>query len=107
MSGQKDLNTGNFLGDLTDELEKYGTGSYISSFVSGGPKCYAYRVQLPNGQTKEVCKFKGVHQNYATKDLIDFDTLRQLVVEGGDPFTLEYSSRKENYTSNKSQETYC
>jgi hypothetical protein len=29
---------GNYLGDLTDELEEYGSGSYIDEFVSGGPK---------------------------------------------------------------------
>ncbi|KAL6416990.1 hypothetical protein ACFW04_013047 [Cataglyphis niger] len=34
--------TGNFLGDMTDELESYGSGSYIEAFVSGGPKFYAY-----------------------------------------------------------------
>ncbi|XP_070158004.1 uncharacterized protein [Polyergus mexicanus] len=27
--------TGNFLGDMTDELESYGRGSYIETFVSG------------------------------------------------------------------------
>jgi len=33
--GEEMLPTGEFLGDLTDELEKYGPGSYISEFVSG------------------------------------------------------------------------
>ncbi|KYN27475.1 hypothetical protein ALC57_03138, partial [Trachymyrmex cornetzi] len=36
--------TGNFLGDMTDELESYGRGSYIESFVSGGQKFYSYIV---------------------------------------------------------------
>jgi len=27
-----------YLGDLTDELEEFGSGSYIEKFVSGGPK---------------------------------------------------------------------
>ncbi|EFA12623.1 hypothetical protein TcasGA2_TC010250 [Tribolium castaneum] len=30
--------TGNFLGDLTDEISEYGSGSFISEFVSGGQK---------------------------------------------------------------------
>ena len=39
---------GNFLGDMTDELEKpYGAGSYITEFVSGGPKNYAYKCIRP------------------------------------------------------------
>ncbi|XP_049826242.1 uncharacterized protein LOC126266383 [Aethina tumida] len=36
--------TGKFIGDMTDELEVYGIGSYITEFVSGGPKNYAYSV---------------------------------------------------------------
>jgi len=32
--------TGDFLGELTDELSGYGPGSYIDEFVSGGPKQY-------------------------------------------------------------------
>lgn len=43
--------TGNFLGDMTDELESYGHGSYIESFVSGGPKFYAYVVRTPEDRT--------------------------------------------------------
>ncbi|XP_025163928.1 uncharacterized protein LOC112590728 [Harpegnathos saltator] len=39
--------TGNFLGDMTVKLESYGQGSYIESFVSGGPKFYAYVVRTP------------------------------------------------------------
>ena len=36
--GKPDPPLGNYLGDLTDELN----GDYITSFVSGGPKNYAY-----------------------------------------------------------------
>lgn len=32
---------GDFLGQMTDELERFGPGSYITEFVSGGPKNYA------------------------------------------------------------------
>ncbi|XP_036144598.1 uncharacterized protein LOC118646236 [Monomorium pharaonis] len=46
--------TGNFLGDMTNELDCYGSGSYIESFVSGGPKFYAYVVR--NGaSTSQSC----------------------------------------------------
>ncbi|XP_039313511.1 uncharacterized protein LOC120359579 [Solenopsis invicta] len=43
--------TGNFLGDMTHELESYGNASYIESFVSGGPKFYAY-VHYPGSTTR-------------------------------------------------------
>jgi len=36
--------TGDYLGDLTDELEEFSSGSYIEEFVSGGPKTYAFTV---------------------------------------------------------------
>ena len=32
------VKTGDYLVDLTDELEEYGSGSYIEEFFSGGPK---------------------------------------------------------------------
>ena len=36
------ITTGNYLGDLTDELAKdFGEGSYITRFVSGGPTQYS------------------------------------------------------------------
>ncbi|XP_011684670.1 PREDICTED: uncharacterized protein LOC105448009 [Wasmannia auropunctata] len=50
--GEYEPSTGNFLGDMTDELESYGRGSYIESFVSGGPKFYAY-VKEKSGVSEE------------------------------------------------------
>jgi len=32
------VETGDYLGDLTDELEEFSSGSYIEEFVSFGPK---------------------------------------------------------------------
>jgi len=40
--------TGNFLGEMTDELEDYGPGSFINEYVSIGPKSYAYEVTTTN-----------------------------------------------------------
>ena len=36
------VETGYYLGDLTDELEEFDSGSYIEEFVSGGPKNMHY-----------------------------------------------------------------
>ncbi|KAJ8685704.1 hypothetical protein QAD02_021497 [Eretmocerus hayati] len=49
---------GPYLGDLTDEIESYGKGSYIKSFQSVGLKFYAYIIRKPDGQDVEVCKVK-------------------------------------------------
>ncbi|MCP4051885.1 MAG: hypothetical protein GY739_02270, partial [Mesoflavibacter sp.] len=48
-NGEPKVETGDFLGDMTDELEgPYGPGSYISEFVSAGPKNYGYKVFSTN-----------------------------------------------------------
>ena len=54
---------GNCLGDMTDELEKpYGVGSYITEFVTGGPKNYAFRVFSAKTNTVAAteCKVRGI-----------------------------------------------
>jgi len=40
------VTTGDYQGDLTDELEEFGSGSFIDQFVSGGPKTMRFR-QFP------------------------------------------------------------
>lgn len=70
---------GHFLGDLTDELEVYGRGSYITKFVSGGPKCYAYVIRKPDGETATVCKVKGITLNAKNSRKINFDSLYEIV----------------------------
>lgn len=45
--GEPEPETGKCVGDLTDELEGYGPGSYITEFVCAGPKSYTYRVYTP------------------------------------------------------------
>lgn len=73
--------TGDFLGDLTDELSEYGDGSYIDTFVSGGPKNYAYRVRVKGtSQTKTVCKVKGINLNHNNSKIINFDKLKTMVL---------------------------
>ncbi|XP_046748845.1 uncharacterized protein LOC124412771 [Diprion similis] len=82
--------TGNFLGDLTDELEPYGRGSFIRAFVSGGPKFYAFIVKRPNGEEVEICKVKGITLNHTTSSKINFEAIKRMVVEAAGPINLEY-----------------
>jgi len=42
------VRTGDYLGHLTDELEKFGCGSFIQEFVSGGPINYAFSLFCPS-----------------------------------------------------------
>ncbi len=62
---------GNYLGDLTDELG----GDYITTFMSGGPKNYAYHT----AQGKSETKVRGITLNHTTQQKINPDVIRALV----------------------------
>ena len=58
------VETGDYLGDLTDELES-GFGSNIEEFVSGDPRNYAFSVfSSSTGKRTTKFKVKGVTLNY-------------------------------------------
>lgn len=85
------LQTGSFLGELTDELVAYGDGSYIDEYVSTGPKAYALRIFNPSTEIYSYkVVFKGITMNRHVEDRINFDTLKSLV-EGSEPIDVEYS----------------
>lgn len=86
--GEYEPPTGNYLGDMTDELECYGPGSYISSLVCNGPKFYGYRVQKPDGSTIDVCKVKGIRSTYENS-VLDYDLLEAFAKGEKTKITLE------------------
>ena len=63
---------GNYLGDLTSELEP---DDYICNWTAAGPKSYAYQTK----KGKVVLKVKGITQNYENCKKINFDSLTELV----------------------------
>ena len=65
--------TGDFLGDLKDELE----GDHIIEFVSGGPKNYAYRTE----KKKTECKVRGFTLNVRGKETLNFNTMKRNIIE--------------------------
>lgn len=65
---------GNNLGELTSEVNPKD-GKFIQTFISGGPKNYAYK--LDSGKT--VCKVRGITLNYNAVKLVNFDTLNEMV----------------------------
>ncbi|XP_018574075.1 uncharacterized protein LOC108913090 [Anoplophora glabripennis] len=80
--GGYDVPTGEFLGDMTDELEGYRSGSHITEFVSGGPKNYAYKVfSTRDNEEKVVCKVKGISLNYTASRLVNFDIIKDMVFD--------------------------
>ena len=69
--GKPEPTLGDYLGDLTDELD----GDYITTFISGGPKNYAY---LSNNG-KSVTKIRGITLDYATTKKLNPEVMRDLV----------------------------
>ncbi|MEJ2741579.1 MAG: hypothetical protein P8176_03610, partial [Gammaproteobacteria bacterium] len=91
IDGEYDIPTGQFLGDMTDELEIYGVGSYIIAFASGGPKNYAYKVFSSKDQCEiVVCKVKGISLNYKASQLVNFESIREMILQGesADPILI-------------------
>ena len=67
---------GSYLGDLTDETNdgdvcNLPEEDYITEFVSGGPKCYAYRTR--DGKTQVKCK--GVTLNAENSAVVTPESL--------------------------------
>ena len=63
--------TGSYLGELTDELD----GDHITTFVSGGPKNYAYETN----RGKTACKVRGITLNFRTQNKVNFNVLCDMV----------------------------
>lgn len=70
---ENDLQTGPFLGELTNELKI--PGDYITDFISGGPKNYGYRTS----QGEECIKVKGFSLNYINKQAFTFDNMKNII----------------------------
>ena len=72
-AGLPKVPTGDYLGDLKDELE----GDVIREFVSGGPKNYGYRTK----KEKTECKVRGFTLNVRGKETLNFDSMRKMILE--------------------------
>lgn len=68
-----------YLGDMTDETP----GKKILSFVTGGPKNYAYTVLDSHGEISTCCKVKGIALNHKNSLDINFDTIKNMITSTG------------------------
>ena len=71
-AGLPKVPTGDFLGDLKDELE----GDVIVEFVSGGPKNYGYVTE----KEKTVCKVRGFTLNVRGMESLNFNSMKRLIL---------------------------
>ena len=72
-SGQCKIETGDYLGDMTDELD----GEHIVEFVSGGAKNYGY--QTSGG--KFECKVRGFTLNVRGRQRLNYTTMKEHIVD--------------------------
>ena len=66
--------TGDFLGEMTNELEG---DDYIVEFVSGGAKNYGYKTK--NGKTE--CKVRGFTLNVRGAGTLNYDVMRDNIIK--------------------------
>ena len=72
---------GDNLGDMSSELKP---GHIMSEFVSGGPKNYAYKVvSTITDEIKTICKVRGITLNYSASQLVNFDVIRDMILNRG------------------------
>ena len=69
--GTKTVNTGDMLGDMTDEL----SGKVITNFVSTGPKSYSFKY----GDNNEKSAIKGFTLNHENSSILNHDSMCKIV----------------------------
>jgi len=79
------IECGDFLGDLTDEISKnYGEGSKCFQFVSLGPKNYGYSVNTENNETISENKCKGIALTSDASNCITIEKMIDLAINYAD-----------------------
>jgi len=80
------VKTRDYQGYLTDELEEYGSCSFVDEFVSGGPKNYAFSVFCPSTVKRATkCKVKRITLIYGNSNVVNFTPLRDIILENAPP----------------------
>ena len=108
--GKPDPPLGDYLGDLTDELN----GGYITTFLSGGPKNYGYVTNTG----KAILKIRGISLTYDATLTLNIGTMRDLVdsyVVDGDrhekvtiniPYKITRDKKEKNIVTKRTKKDY-
>lgn len=72
--GLPSIPTGEFLGDMKNELEP---GDVITEFISGGAKNYGYKTRAG----KVECKIRGFTLNVRGSGVLNFQTMKENILE--------------------------
>jgi len=68
---------------------------FICEFVSGGPKNYAYKsIDSVTGKEKTSCKVRGITLNYSASQLVNFESIRRMILKGETDTGTVHTERK-------------
>ena len=71
---------------MTSELK---SGHHICDFVGACPKIYAYKtVNSVSCEQTTVCKVRGITLNYKASPLINFEKIREMILNKDDKETV-------------------
>jgi len=91
------INSGDNLGQMQSELKK---GEIIVEVVCAGPKNYAYKTyDSATGESKTVCKVRGITLNYTASQLVNFEKIKDMILSKKDDETV--IARTENKIKRK------
>jgi len=83
------VRTGYYLGNLTDELEQFSSGSFILEFVSGDQRTMRFLFSAPSTVKRTTnCKVKGLTLNYENSKVVNFTTLRDMILNDTTPLLV-------------------
>ena len=80
------LPLGDQLGALSNELKSYGgEGTHIDEICVAGAKNYAMKiVDGEKNLITTVCKVKGITLNYRASQVVNFDSIKAIILDEGD-----------------------
>ena len=92
--GQCQIETGDYLGEMTDELD----GEHIVEFVSGGAKNYGYKTS----GDKFECKVRGFTLNVRGREKLNYGSMKQYILN----ILAALQSREEEEDEQEEEEDY-
>ena len=75
------MKTGDYLGELTNELEEYGSGSFIEEFVRWPENLCVFCFLPLDGKRATKCKVNGITLNYVNSKYVNFTAFRNMILE--------------------------
>jgi hypothetical protein len=68
---------------------------YISEFVCVGHKKYAYKIcERGSGKIQTISKVRGITLNYSASRLVNFDVIKDMILNGGPDDTVTVHTDK-------------